>query len=291
MKNNFEETFGDTNKLGEIEFSFRLYSDYDVVEFNGYYYIVGKNHIKTETKILSGKDILISAIKLADILNQKGVFYSYSHKSFIGDTPEMSGLPIQIQERMRTPLKEFYADTIAVIILYWCNYYGLPFLEDGKANIFDDTALFYNMDLYGFQVDAFIKHLRWLHSCFYQWRYSEFDERPDWLKSNKRSKQSFEWYLSSITDSGIEYKVSYNEKRNRFDFYWSSEDLFKILNLQLALLATRKDPDGKQIKQCHKCNDWFEAKHGRQLYCEMQRGCNAKAVSQANWRANKEKSD
>ena len=279
-----EYIYGDTRKIGDLIFNGRFPRALDIVEFNSFYYIASKESPE-ERLVALDRSILLAAIEFGDILAESGVFNIWVNKKTNVDIPSFDGWPEELQNHLKGEYDFYYNKVINPHVIAWCKKYGFPFLEDGRLNIMDDDTLYMGEGLFGIEIDSFVLNLIKLHSNFYRWRYIEYNEMPDYFNEKKWPVKSMANELSS--NGSVKYKLCFNETEERFDFNWASDNLFDLLNLQLALLATRRNPDGMNIKRCVKCNDWFEAKHAAQIYCENKRGCNAKAVAQAKWRKNK----
>ncbi len=281
----FDYIYGDTKKIGDLIFNCRFPRDSDIVEFDSIYYVASKESPEEETVALD-RSILLAAIELGDILAEAGVINFWVNKRTNVDIPTFDGWPEELQDKIRSEYDFYYNKIINPHVVEWCNKYGYPFLEDGLLDIMDDDTLYVEKGMFGFEIDSFVFNLIKLHSNFYRWRYIEYDEKPDYFQEKKWPVKSI---ANKLTSNGsVKYKLYFNDAEERFDFNWASDNLFDLLNLQIALLTTRRDPDGMNIKRCVKCNDWFEAKHAAQIYCENRRGCNAKAVAQAKWRKSKE---
>ena len=273
---------GDTKKIGDLQYNSKTASSYKVTSWNGLYYIVAEGNIDYRTLVID-RNVFLSAITLGDTLASLGCFRFFTKKIVGSDILSETNLPKEMQHDLEPIFKQYY-DNINALVLDWCMKYGFPFLEDGTLGLLDDDAFHLDTGEYGLQVDSFILALIRFHTIFYRWRFTEFDEKPLWFTENKRSEEAIGRSLSSAFNGDISYQLDFDDKTKHFKFSWVSDNLFYLLSLQLALLATRQDPDGKHIRRCPKCNDWFEADHGAQIYCGKRRGCNAKAVAQANWR-------
>jgi hypothetical protein len=170
----------------------------------------------------------------------------------------------------------------------WVNEYGLPFYDYGKFTDMEFGGISSNAETHLCSLDAFVDWLINLHYSFYIWRYVQYNEEVSLLKKEDNTLKYFASYFSdNHMGDGIQYKLVYQEETDSIGFYWTSDNLFSVVELQFALLASSKDPDGKSIKKCGKCGDWFEASNNNEIYCKKRPGCNAKSVAQARWRKNK----
>jgi hypothetical protein len=283
MKKKFELAFGDTRKTGDLKYTFLISQDYKVEIYNDFYYIASDGQIE-ETPSFLGIGDFISVIELGDMLAEKGCLNYIGNKKQEIDFPIVSSWPEELQRHLELESKYYYYEMASNIIV-WCKKYGFPFYEDGNLGILEDDSFYLDTGLHGFKIDSFIYRLIRLHMTFYRWKYSEFNEKSKLFNEKKFALNILGTPLSSTFSGDISYELTYKEKGEYFEFNWRSQNIFNLLSLQLALLATRRDPDGKQIKRCAKCNCWFEADQGAQKYCGKKRGCNAKAATQARWRA------
>ena len=178
-----------------------------------------------------------------------------------------------------------YYHSVFMVIEEWVHEYGLPFYEDGQKKLSDPGSVYSMSGRYVCNLRIFIDWLTCLHSNFYLWRYAQFDEKPKWLKEKSGSLERFAFYLKKDHVGGdIQYQLVYRKNTDTLDFLWASDNLLAVAELQIALLASSKDPDGKSIKRCHKCGVWFEASNSNEVYCKKRPGCNAKAVNMATYR-------
>jgi len=168
-------------------------------------------------------------------------------------------------------LKEIISDDF---LLWWCEKYGLPWLEEVEP--------FDNVDYDAVSVSSFKNRIFKLYACSLLWNSIFFEDEQnlnlamtlfrykpqDFTNFNcalEKLKQELPKLISNEYQAQL--KLRYSGEQGRYVFRWWTDRTFDVCFLQLATLITRSSEEihSKQ-KSCRSCGRYFWG-HGNQAFC------------------------